>query len=78
MNICDNQLSERMEYRTAIIRNLPEEPDEEKMKELFADAPNINIVRDQDGKCKGYVNFIKKEIALDILMKTKVNLFNLF
>ena len=71
MNICDNQLSERMEYRTAIIRNLPEEPDEEKLKELFADAPNINIVRDQDGKCKGYVNFIKKEIALDILMKTK-------
>ena len=69
--MCNNQLSERMEYRTAIIRNLPEEPDEEKLKELFADAPNINIVRDQDGKCKGYVNFIKKEIALDILMATK-------
>ena len=67
--MCDNQLSERMEYRTAIIRNLPEEPDEEKLKELFADAPNINIVRDQDGKCKGYVNFIKKLVLLDVLME---------
>ena len=61
--MCDNQLSERMEYRTAIIRNLPEEPDEEKLKELFPDAPNINVVRDQDGKCKGYVDFIKNKFC---------------
>ena len=45
-----------MEYRTAIIRNLPEEPNEETVKELFPDAPNIHIVRDQEGKCKGYVS----------------------
>lgn len=45
--------ADRVEYRTAIIKNLPEDCDGDTVQDLFPEIPNIHLVCDEEGKCRG-------------------------